>query len=553
MRESRRQPFSLRRWVLLLGLCASLGAALVAFQQPGALEPLRGTFLTIIFTVTTFSVMFSMGAFNSSAYRQFHRTLPHRFVWSCVGLLFLALLPLVILVMRPDVYVSICLIVLPLLMVAGAALLEIGRRETDPLTLLETLCSPAAISQHFQAIVPEIEQKIAETEALRLSQRGDRPSHEFSWHLPLSSQRDDPLTALATLGLLAIQHGDIHAFGRVVTRFLDAIQAVASMPIARDKKDGYQIKEALRDQVGDSFQRVTLALLRDKGTVSLARAAIDTLATFVANSTQGRKQTENIVFWSLSTMERLARHCYESGSTEEVRMPLIVARQIVQKGIDDPPVNLPEDRRTEFFEFVHRLPQLTNVMKRLGSYAIEQKDMNLLYRCFDAFGWLGCSAVKDQHRSVATACLRALSQLGREVRSKNLECFWDHCPVRPEAHAEERIDWMFTWVTTLPEEERKPWLDLIGCAYSRFSGKDTDLTIEQGPDGKPRLTKNTSGKKYVEGYAMHAGARDVDYSDFTFLKDLELHGGKGLLFMQGPIVPLSFSKTDANGETGAPV
>jgi hypothetical protein len=36
---------------------------------------------------------------------------------------------------------------------------------------------------------------------------------------------------------------------------------------------------------------------------------------------------------------------------------------------------------------------------------------------------------------------------------------------------------------------------------------------------------------------MHAGCRDVDYSDFAFLKDLELHGGKGV-FMEGPLMPL---------------
>jgi hypothetical protein len=36
---------------------------------------------------------------------------------------------------------------------------------------------------------------------------------------------------------------------------------------------------------------------------------------------------------------------------------------------------------------------------------------------------------------------------------------------------------------------------------------------------------------------MQAAARDVDYSNFTFLKDLEMHGGKGVL-VQGPTVTL---------------
>jgi hypothetical protein len=36
---------------------------------------------------------------------------------------------------------------------------------------------------------------------------------------------------------------------------------------------------------------------------------------------------------------------------------------------------------------------------------------------------------------------------------------------------------------------------------------------------------------------MRAGGRVVDYSDFDFIKDLELHGGKGVM-MEGPLVPI---------------
>jgi hypothetical protein len=321
---------------------------------------------------------------------------------------------------------------------------------------------------------------------------------------------------------------------------------VENVTLHAAKADNYRVRAELRSQIFDAFQRIVLALQRDKGTVSLAREAIDTLAEFVVAQASVRQQTQSITFAAIGLMETLATHCYESGSGREVRVPLIVARQIVQKGVDDPP-QLPdgEQHSLEVSEFYFTLPQLTNVIKRLGNYAIANNDTELLYRCLDAFGWLGCSAVKRENQEVVTACLRALSQLGREVRAKELECFDSHCPVRPEDHAVERIDWITTWVSRIPDDRRQRWADLLNCAYSRLSGKETELKFATGSDGKPLIEKCVPGKEYVEGYIMHGGARDVDYSDFTFLKDLELRGVKGIL-MQGPIVPLSFSGDDGS-------
>jgi hypothetical protein len=266
--------------------------------------------------------------------------------------------------------------------------------------------------------------------------------------------------------------------------------------------------------------------------------AIDALAESVIAKAITQKQTKDFTFSALHLIETLSRHCYESGSTSDIRVPIIVARQIVQKGVDNPP-HTPEgqDSDMEVFEFHHGLPQLTNCIKRLGSYAIEKGDSEFLYRCFDAFAWLGCSAVKQQDSGVATACLRALSQLGREVRAKGLECFWSRCPVRPEAHAAERIDWIASWVAKIPEDQREHWIGICDCAYSRLRGRETSIKFEIGSDGKVSIEREFSEKKHTEGYIMQAGSRDVDYSDFTFLKDLEMRGGKGIL-MQGPSVPI---------------
>ena len=519
-------------------LCAAIGGLLVYYHNAKELEPFRAAFLTIAFAVATFSVMFSMGGFNSSTYRQFHRVFPPRLLWSCVALLFIALLPLGVLVLWPARYVPTCLLLLPPLAVAGAGLMEIARRETDPLALLDRLCSIKAIASHLHSLVPAIDAKITETKALELSKPGDKPTHEFDWHLPLPPAKDDPLNGLATIGLLAIQHGDLHAFGRVVERAVKALDLTENFQPAKTAAGDYTIRRELRGHVFDAVHRMMLALQRDKGTVSLARTAIDNLAETVVAKTGEQKQTQDLAFSALHLMETLARHCYESGSHAEIRVPLIVSRQVVQKGMDDPPkVEEGKEQPIEVTMFNHALPQLTNPIKRLGSFAIEQGDSEFLYRCFDAFGWLGCAAVKCRNIQVMTACLRALSQLGREVRVKGLECFDPRCPLRPIDHAAKRIDDITSWVSQVPEEQRQVWIELLNPAYSRLLGKEISVIFGTGNDGKVSVTREVKAKNYTEDYFMLDGSRQVDYSDFSFLKDLELHGGKGVC-MQGPLMPL---------------
>jgi len=533
----------MRRWIWLsLVTVGLLGIYLNVRLDASVLEAFRPSFLTITFTVVTFSVMFSLGGFNSSAYRQFHQSVPQRLLVACLGLLFFALLPIIFLVLLPGEYVRVCLFVLPVLVIGGILLLEVARSETDPVVLLERLCSVQRVAGHLQFLIPRIDKRIVETKALDLSKVRDTPMHEFDWFLSVPPERDDPLTNLATLGLLAIQQRDAHAFRGVVNRFLELLELVEDVSIVGTTTDVYKIRRELRTQVYASLERVMLNLQQDKGTVSIARVAVDTMAEFVAGKAGNKKQTDDLTFSALNLMWTLCKHCYVSGSGTEAKVLLVIARQVAQKGVDDPPIAATTDSDTKKLTasmFHFGLAGITRLIKRVGSYAVEADDTELLYRCFDALGYLGCSAMKNDFENVVNECLRSLSQLGREVRAKQLECFWSGCPVRPEAHAVERIDWIVSWLAKKPTDQLQRWIDLFDAAYSRYYGMELEVKCHTDSSGKFIIDKNLSDKKHTESFMMHAGSREVDYSDFTFLKDLELHGGKGIM-MQGPVVPISF-------------
>ncbi|OAM90383.1 hypothetical protein OH491_01705 [Termitidicoccus mucosus] len=541
----------MKRWILPFAFGLTLSAWFVFVHDSQSLEPFRMSFLTVIFTVTTFSVTFAISGFNAAAYRQFHRTLAPRLLFGCVVLVVFAFVPLGVLVAKPAYFVTTCLLILPSLMLSSALMQEVVRQETDPLTLLDRTCSLKSIHAHLAVCAVQVKRRIEETEALELSKPGDRPTHEFDWHLPIPNIRDDPLVNLSTLGLLTIQQGDLHSFVRVMERFLEVVDCLEKVTIPPDERRQYRLRQELRELVYGVVERITLALQKDRGTIALCRVAIDTLGEYAVAKVANREQTSKEVFWALALMKTLGTHCYESGASVEIRSTLIVARQLVQKGMDDPPKSEKEGEfDAKLADFFHTLPQLTNVIKRVGSYAIKKDDSELLYRCFDAFGWLGCAAVKSDFKMVGIACLRAIAQLGREARAKKMECFDPHCPLRPEQHAEERIEWIASWLSKKSLEEAKAWVGLIEGAISRLNGKEVEIKLTQNEKGEVQLNAALTGKNHVEEYAMQGGSRTVDYADFTFLKDLELHAFRGGIMMQGPVVPIFPEKNEA--ETGDP-
>lgn len=525
--------------ILILLLSLSLGAFFTFYHNPTVLDTFRPSFLTLSLAVATFYVSFAIGSLNSSAYRSFHRSTPSRFLGACVLFLLFAFLPLVFLVTLPDYYIQVSLFVLPLLVGAGACLLEVARHETDVLTLLDRLCSVRKTTKYLKSLIPEIGNKITETKALEMTKPNDCPIHEIDWHLPVPPQENQPLIFLTNLALLVIQRGDVYAFSRIVARSLEILDAVETLELGKGCKDAYFIREELNRHVFDVLQRIVLALQREKDNMSLVRTAIDRLTELVIAKAKAQNQTQNIAFTAIRLMHTLGRHAYECGSQSEIRNIIIVSRQIIQKGLDNPPAVLQGQKTPDrISHFSYYLPQLAVSLKNIGTYAINKRDSALLYLCFESFGFLGCSSVKNEQFETTKMCLRALSQLGREAKAADLECHWDKCAVKPEDHAGERIMWIATWLVPMASEKRDLWVNLINTAYSRLYGKKTTVKIVTNKKGIEPMDIKVSEEDYVEEYFLQAGHRSVNYSDFTFLKDLELYCGTGIIW-QGPTVSLS--------------
>lgn len=72
-----------------------------------------------------------------------------------------------------------------------------------------------------------------------------------------------------------------------------------------------------------------------------------------------------------------------------------------------------------------------------------------------------------------------------------------------------------------------------------------------GSEGKKKFLKKLSKNAHKESFvSWSTGARELDYSDFSMLKDFELYGHMGGILVRGPNIPLIAAQDLGDREDG---
>jgi len=505
-------------WLVIFVAAFIVSVVLLFLVEPDKLKGFEGTLVAVNVGVAIFAINFSFIGYQLSAYRHLYRGVSVNQTLASVGVLFLGILPYLVMGFSTRYAPVVALAVLPTLACSCLALLALAKRETNGEVVLNRLVS----CQRVQVFLDEFTQKAELDEAslkkIALSKLQDTPMHEWDWHLSPRTEVDDPFDTLAAIAAVAVKNDDLTTFEHCVETGLRRLDQAVSY--TKSSSTHHRV----RNHVQQALRRMWITVRECEKSGTFARKFQDLLARYVITKADASNQCTDETYFALGLMTSIALRALEDGARDLVLAPLVVARQIIQKGVDQPLTsNKPiQDAPIEVLMFKHELPQLGNTIKTLGHAAVEEMDTDILYRCFDAFGWLGCSAMKQDNHEVGKACLRGLSQLARESRAAKLECFYSRCALEPWQHAEERIGWILTWLPKLPTEAHKKWMRSIEEAYSRLHGFEVTVKIEQR-DGKPFFGIGVSKTPYTSGYSGWQGNRTVDYSDINFLKDLELY------------------------------
>jgi len=492
------------RWALaamLPFICVAVIAAVASGH--GTLKavstPLLGVAVTLaIFAINLPLITFQLGPYRSAA------GVP-RLLYG--GALFTMLLSIVPLAFLADSQVSaarVSVAAIPVLALCALGLARLAEREGSAEAIVRKLVRPEMLedfASRFAAAVRAQAERHArlDPDLHDTPVRVSAPMHELM-HRPLPPAVDgDPLQGLRQVGRIAATREDLSTFAHVINAFI----AVAERLIeATSEDEDYHVRQAAKDLVNDRFYGLAAGLDRDPSTQALAEGFVETCADYVRDSFhRGRANddlTHAVAGQGVAVLHRLMKEDRRGPSFISM---LTALRQVTELALRQRP------------EMMDEYPLAGHARRVIGlaNSAIEQGDVDALYRCSETIGWIGCSAVRNDCDEVGRRCAEAIVQLGRVARVRGLDCFWERCSRTPFDHAEEHLEWMITWIPQSTASDKSGWLEMLGRAAARMRGVEIELTLDDnGKDVKMTVDQT---KPHRESIDDHGVLRTYDYSD----------------------------------------
>lgn len=463
--------------------------------------------------IAIFAINFSFIQYQFSPYRTLLKNISAGHIWAGIFILVLALVPLIGMILFDETSsIKIMLFVLPVEMGLGICLCLFVDYLTSPYTFLKRQVKAKRLDQYFLEYVPKIKRCLEDDIKLDLSKPHELP--DFEWGInPLPEMKEeDPFELMTSLGITSIKNNDLIVFEKTIRTLIEALNYIDSKKIELNDDYKWKVKRILITVSYSSIRRLVDSVLKQENNEYFANRLVRIFSEVVKMEASKGNQTENMVENYVGEIEGITLKLLEDENSSTVILALTMAHQSALRGLDVP------DEKDPTFKW--NISYLVNVIKHIGQKAIKKNKSNVLYHCFDALGWLGCSAVKQKHIDMTKSILQSMVQLGREVRQSNMECFWSRCAVMPYDHLIQRVEWMATWVCSV-EDDLEKWKRVFSTAYSRLNG--VECTVEVDKKNK-KFELTYTKKPHKELHMSHEGSsREVDYSNFAMLKDLVIY------------------------------
>lgn len=503
------QHKSLLTHMALALLFVTVSVLLGLYGSGADLNRAHNALVTIPITIAIFAVNFSFLEYQFSPYRAVLRGISVRHVIAASAVLLLALTPIVSLYLDWHLTV-IAGLVIPLVTYGSVSLALLARRTADPDYQLAAGTHDDELWPFLQEYSLAIEAHISATGELALSKPGESPTHEWSFRPHPSTDRDDPFSFAFKVTAAAVSSSDLHVFDRS----LEALLRICDLTTIYRKADGerldYKVQAVLSEYARGHLDYVAALVRETDKTGGFQRRYLDLCAEHLRKAAAKSQQCGELQSRVLSNMRDLAKHALAKSNYAAAMVPVVIFREVAQKGLDQPNV--------DDIIFYPSLCSYVNAVKDLGVYSVNLKNADFLYRCLDAAGYLGCSCVKKDNEEVGKACMLAIVQMGRFARRDELECFWDRCALTPWDHAEERLQWMLSWILKLDEAQRTHWVRLFSEAFSRLRGFECVVQV----NGTHILIEE-SKKPHKDIVSHNQVTRVIDYSNFSTVKELTLY------------------------------
>lgn len=449
--------------------------------------------------------------YQFSPYKALLHSLSKRHLLYCYAAVAIALVPLIVLFANKDSVPTAGIFCIPVLIYGAIVLPAVAIEECDPLLFMEKSIRSSYIQQYLVLYQAEEKRSNEKRKNLDFKVPGESPFHGLTTKYNTSTIPNDPFDMLCNVIELGLKNGDRITFENAISNFFVLTDQCINNKIA-DYKSGFRF--SVNKQVTDTFE-IILGQVNTTKNIPLICRLIYKTGDFVKEKAANKLQTTSPYNELVGILVSYAKKAMESNRDCVVYIGSL-CRELAQKGIYEP--ELGEDK----LFFSNNLTSFAEYITRIGQEAIRMKNSDILYRCIEDLGFLGCSAVKNNHYHLTIECLQGLVQLGREARANEVKCFWRHCALDMTDHVDERIEWMVSWVLKVAEEEHKSLCETFSTAYSRLYGKKIYVDI-QDIEGSPKITFQKSEEKYIESFSKDKYYQTVDYSDYKEIKEFKLH------------------------------
>ena len=524
------------RWIIVTLVLLGLSILLAVNGWSQNLDVFKPSLIAVNITVAALAINFAFSAYQGSEYRQFQRGLSPNLLLGCLVILVGAMSPATCIVFAPRAAGIVGISILPITALLSVALVGLAKWEATPQALINQLKRKKKWMETFRLYGSQCRDVEARWKKWAFAPPQNMPTHEWSWQplpplLPM-----DPIALLGAIGCTAAKSGNASTLVQSATILLSALDDCHSE--IRKSKLPSEVTMIVKVQL----QKIALAAESSDPTGDLSQRFLDACAEYLGRQADASSPPlASPCFFMARMMVESGERWIRRDRAAIALPPLVVIRLLCEKGISVLAKRTggtkPDDTEMESLFWYWNLTQLAEMMKALGTASVQSGDSNFLYRVFDAYGWLGCSAVKANEADLAGVCVRALAQLGREARERKMECHWDSCAVKPEDHARERIEWIVSWVVKADDALREKFLGICSQGMSRLRGRVTNLQIEKHGE-ESKIVFDASEAAHIEEFLSDAGGRSLDYSDHAMLKDFELHGIMGGVLVHGPAIPI---------------
>lgn len=503
-----------KAWQKILLLVPFLGTSITLLYY-GHFEFLTGyaaSFISVSLAIATFAITFSFTQYTFSPYKSLLRAVSIRQLLFSLLLVFIAMVPLMTLLFRPDYVSQSAIICIPLLLYATILLMVVAREDSDPYVYLRRTISKKFISRYLSAFGKAAEIALKDKKRLYFHNRGEAPMHDYGSSEHPFFVSGDPFDRICEVISISLTNNDSMVFENAIGAYFIAVdKCIASYLSVQNNEHRFKLQQTLTH----GLKRICQSVITQSSNTLTQNLVIEKLSRFLKEKAIEHAHTDQPFFDFAKVLTDYGCKLFDQGNHTGVLMIGALMRELAQKGIADK-----QEDDSSMIDYY--LSGFARHIRTLGDKSIEQFNSDILYRCLEELGFLGCTAIKANQYPVSIECIQSLTQLGRSARAAKMKCFYPSCLLEPVDHAEQRIWWMLSWVPHLEPDDRKSWAETFSTAYSRLNGFTINIS-EQMIDGKLGFSFERTKKAYTMSYSEEGYYRTIDYSDFTDLKEFSLY------------------------------